>query len=106
MTSSRVKPFSGMPRSAHIGDAHSPGQPIDTDRRAARALGENDPAPGGTAVGGEADIADIGSAGFTREGQKLHPEKRWQAALRPRPPTINPARHLRIKHDPPLARYR
>ena len=66
----------------------------------------DDPAAGGTAVGVEADIADIGSAAFADDGQKLDREIGRQAALRPRADTIDVAGHIQIEGHWPIARYR
>src|SRR5271154_6871511 len=80
-TSSSVKPRSSRPtrtararaaRSkglARIGNAHASAQPIDTDREGARSLTQRDPAPGGAAVGIEADAAFCGGDPLTRQGQ-------------------------------------
>src|ERR1700724_2517668 len=64
MTSSRVKPLSRVVRSMQIGDTHPPGQPVDANGHALLAVGKRNPAPGGTAVGIEADVAETGSALF------------------------------------------
>src|SRR5271165_835721 len=104
-TSSRVKPLSRIARSVHIGDAHPPGQPVDTDRHAPLAVGECDPAAGGTAVGVEADVADAGAAAFADDSQKLDREIGRQAA-RGRPDAINVARHIEVEGHRPIGRYR
>src|SRR5271166_599259 len=95
-TSSSVKPASRIIRSVHIGDAHSPGQPVDTDRHAPFAIGKSDPTAGGAAIRVKADVADTGAAALAGNGQKLDREIGRQAVLGPPPDAINVTQHVQV----------
>src|SRR5205814_8956320 len=105
-TSSKVKPAFRIERSAQIGDTHSPSQPVDADGHAPFVVGKHNPAPGGTAVGVEADVADSGTAVFADDGQQLDREIGWQTARRSRTDAIEMVGHIEIESHWPIARYR